>query len=220
MNNWNYTSTGQADLLIMPEVTYSGVDSVSLSFDLAAAPFKAAGPFDTLEVLVTKDCGNNFTSVYKKSGNTLRTTTAQPTEFIPVSPLQWRHEVIDLTQFALQSPIIVAFRAVNNKENNIYIDNVNLNTRTLPAALKQQGYLVLPSPFTSSFTVWHYQEPANLRYVNVYTSSGQLVWSQEYNGNASRNINVDLSTRSSGLYYIKLGYAEQKDNKTIKVIKQ
>ena len=60
---------GRIDELYSPQVTYAGVDSVTLSFDVAAAATTDGSPTDTLEVLITKDCGNTFTSVYKKWGD-------------------------------------------------------------------------------------------------------------------------------------------------------
>jgi hypothetical protein len=213
VNTFNYNGIGQRDLLALPLVNYSGVDSVKLSFDLAAASFRAPGqPMDTLEVLVTTDCGNTYTSVYKKWGNELRTLTAgQNTEFFPTASAQWRKEAVDLTQFVNQSPILVLFRMTNNKENNVFIDNINLNTITLPALLKQQGYLVLPTVFQSSFTIWHYRQPANLKYVNIFNATGQLVWSRVFNGNANTTMQVDLNGKPSGMYFVRMGYSDRGD---------
>src|SRR5262249_33042639 len=155
---------------------YSGVDSVTLSFDVAAASFGDASPTDTLEVLITKDCGNTFTSVYKKWGTALQ-TVGNPVagEFIPASATQWRTETVDLTTIALSGPAQVVFRNTNNNKNNIFIDNINLKTRILPSRLKRENVIVLPNPFRNQFTVWHFQPPVDLRYISVYSSSGQLI---------------------------------------------
>jgi hypothetical protein len=220
VNTFNYASVGQSDYLISPSVNYTNVDSVTLSFDVAAASFRTAGPADTLEVLITRDCGNSFTSVYKKAGNDLRTTTAQASEFFPLSGNQWRKEFINISQFAASSPIMVMFRTANTKENNIFIDNINLNTATLPAALKEQGYLIAPTVTRNNFSVLSFQQAPNLKYINVYNSVGQLVWSKQYSGNASNNEVVDIFNQAAGLYIVKLGYTDESRNVSQKVIKQ
>jgi hypothetical protein len=189
VNTFNYTGSGQQDTLATPTVSYSGVDSVTLTFDVASA--SAAN--DELEIRVTADCGNTFQTVYKKSGANLRTVSTQTGEFIPTANGQWRNERVDLTAFLNQSPIQVRFITKNNKENNIFIDNVNITTRTLPDILKQQGYLVLPTIFRDGFTLWHYLQPTTLKFVNVYNAAGQLIWASNYNGDASRYIQVDMS---------------------------
>ena len=220
VNNYNYAFPGRIDDLYTPRVTYSGVDSVSVSFDVAAASFTDGSPTDTLQVLVTKDCGNTFTSVYKKWGTDLQTVgTAITGEFIPASSAQWRTETIDLTTIAPIGPTQIVFRNTNNNKNNVFIDNVNFKTRILPARLKREGLLVLPNPFRNQFTVWHFQPPTDLKYISVFSSAGQLVWSKQFNLTASKQEIIDLSTRSSGVYIVKLGYADPNHNISLKVVK-
>jgi hypothetical protein len=227
VNTFNYAGNGQRDDLSTPIISYAGVDSVRLSFDLAAATYSYPGstavPIDTLEVLVTKDCGNTFTRVYRKWGNELQTindpNNPQTGEFVPGSTMQWRRENLDLTQYAGQSPLQVIFRVTNNSENNIFIDNVNFSTQTLPAQLKQNGYVIAPTSFRNSFRIWHFQTPSSLRYVNVYNGTGQLVWSKQYTGNADRQMWVDLSGKAAGVYLVELGYTDSNRNVTQRVTK-
>jgi hypothetical protein len=220
VNNYNYSLTGRSDDLYTPQVNYSGVDSVSLSFDVSAAGSSTGSPTDTLQVLVTRDCGNTFTSVYKKWGSALQTVAGtQPGEFIPSSGSDWRTETIDLTTIAPNGPAQIIFRNTNNNRNNIFIDNVNVKTRILPPRLKREGLLVLPNPFRSQFTVWHYQPPADLRFISVYNSVGQLIWNKQFNGSAQKQETVDLSNRSAGVYIVWLGYADSNHNVSVKVVK-
>jgi hypothetical protein len=224
MNTFNYTVMGERDALVTPNVNFSDVDSVKLTFDVAAAIFANTGtvPLDTLEVLISKDCGNSFTSVYKKWGQELQTVTLPSTpvtEFFPTAPSQWRNETIDLTGFGGSGPVMVFFRTTNNFENNIFIDNVNLTTRILPDRIKQQGYLILPTPFTSTFNVWFVQPPTDLRYINVYNSIGQLVFTKEFNGTTINVHNVNLANKASGIYFVKLGFEDESKNVSERVIK-
>lgn len=220
VNNYNYPLLGRVDDLFTPRVTYSGVDSVSLSFDVAAANYSSSSPTDTLQVLLTKDCGNTFTSIYKKWGADLQTVgILPPGEFIPTSATDWRTETIDLTTIALSGPTQIIFRNTNNNKNNIFIDNVNFKTRILPARLKREGLLVLPNPFRAQFTIWHFQTPTDLRFISVYSSTGQLVWNKQFNGQAMKQEVVDMSTRSAGVYIVQLGYADANHNVSVKIVK-
>jgi len=222
IRNFTYSFTGRVDDLYSPIMNYSAVDSVLLSFDLAAATGSVTGsnPLDTLEILVTKDCGNSVTSVYKKWGSDLQTiNNSLTTEFIPNND-QWRRETIDLTKNNIPAGAIqVIFRATTGFGNNVYIDNVNLIVKTLPVKLKEQGYLILPNPFTSEFNIWHLQPPTDLRYVTIYNSVGQMVWKQQYNGNAAKIITVDLGRQSAGIYIVNLWYNNKAKNIKEKIIK-
>jgi hypothetical protein len=227
INSRQYLSMGQRDDLATPVINYSGVDSVILSFDLSAAQFSypgaTASQMDTLEVLATTNCGATFTSVYKKWGEELQTigdpNYSQTTEYAAIRNAYWRNERIDLTRFANQTGIQLVFRATSNRGNNIYVDNINVSTKVLPAALKQQGYLVLPTPFQNSFNLWHVQTPTSLRFVNVFNSAGQRVWSRTYPDGGQKVINVDLTGQAAGTYVIQVGYDDANRNVTQRVVK-
>lgn len=219
VKNYSYAFIGRIDELYTPQITYAGVDSVALSFDVAAAEVSPGSPTDTLEVLVTKDCGNTFTSIYKKWGADLQTVDNVQNEFIPSSSSQWRTETVDLTKIVPTGPVQIVFRNTNNNKNNIFIDNVNLKTRILPGRLKREDLLVLPNPFHDQFTVWHYLPPTDLRSISIFNSIGQLVWSKQFNGTANKQETIDLSNRSAGIYFVKLGYTDSNHNITIKLVK-
>jgi hypothetical protein len=76
----------------------------------------------------------------------------------------------------------------------------------LPAALKQKGYLVVPTAFQNNFAVWHYQQPASLKSIRVFDASGRMVWSKQYSGNADRYITIDLTGKSAGTYFVHLDH--------------
>lgn len=216
--NFSNTATTAVDEMYTPVINYTGIDSLFLKFDIAASP-NGLDHKDTLEILVTRDCGNSFTSVYKKWGSSLQTTTELQTGEFQPNPQQWRTDSINLTQYASQSPLQIVFRNINRNRNNIYLDNIEVKTITLPARLKQDGLLLLPNPFKDNFTVWHFRPPLTLQYISVYNSTGQLVWKKEYSGNAGTIINIDLHGKPAGIYIVQLGYKAPGINTTYKLIK-
>lgn len=220
MNNYSYSQKKQPDMLISPIVLpESNIDSVLLHFQLSATTYNYPGstsiPLDTLEILVTSDCGKTFTSVYKKWGNQLQTINdpnfSYGSEYYPLSKSQWREEIVDLTPLLskIGKGFQVAFRNVNNTQNNIFVDDINLFTKQLPTKLKAQGYLISPNPFEKSFTIWHLKQPTDLRSIGLYNSVGQLLQSWEYDGNASSNINMDMSKYATGTYIVQLKYSNR-----------
>ncbi|HYH13643.1 MAG TPA: zinc-dependent metalloprotease, partial [Flavisolibacter sp.] len=228
INNFNYSSFEQKDDLYTPTFQFDRVDSVKLNFDLSAAIFSNHNdwnmPFDTLEILVTKDCGNTFTSVYKKWGAELQ-TLGQPArphtdEFFPISTSQWRSEEVDLTQFKDAGSILVAFRNTTNYENNIFIDNVRLRTRTIPAALREKGYLLINDRLNGEFALWLYQNHDKLNYLAVYNSVGKMVWKKEFNNNADAYIPVNLQGQPAGIYFVKWGFTGESRTVTERILIQ
>lgn len=226
IDNYNYNANGTNDDLESPQLTYSGIDSAFLTFQLAHASYLYPGStglaLDTLQVLVTKDCGQTFNVVYNKWGEDLQTVSnpnAPFTDlFIPTAS-QWRKEAVSLTQVLGNSGSAqVIFRSKGNFGNTVFLDDIQITTKTLPARLKQNGYMIAPNPFDGSFAIQHYLAPKNLRGIQVTNAAGQLIWSQNYSGNAQSYITVNLSRYASGMYTVKMIY----DNKVIteRVIKR
>ena len=226
IRNYRFNSNGKPDDLYSPLVQVGAIDSVYVHFDVAHVTSKFPGstsiPLDTLEVLLTTDCGKTLQPVYKKWGEDLQTVgdpnfpytyPANDTiGFIPAGIWQYRTELLDLTKMIpLNTEFQLVFRSMSNKGNNIYLDNIHISTVTLQPRLKQNGFLISPNPFDGAFNVRHFFPPPNLKAIQVTNAAGQLILERIYNGNASNNIRIDLHTKAKGIYQIKLLY----DNKVI-----
>jgi hypothetical protein len=129
--------------------------------------------------------------------------------FTPNNLSQWKNVNIYLSPFISDKNFQVYFVAKSNKQNNVYIDNINIYTKTLPKRLKDQGYLIYPSPFTNSFIIRNYRVPTTLRSIGVYNSVGQLVWAKDVNGTANTEMTVDIGRLAAGVYIVKLRYLEK-----------
>ena len=228
-NDFANTSVDRVDDLVTPNYSYSGIDSIFLTFNLAhitkTLPVTTGSRIDTLTVLLSKDCGNTFTTVYKKYGEELQTVNdpnfqVSMNNFIPFSD-QWRKDSVNLGQWlgATEPLFQVVFRFSGNMENNFYLDDVNIRSEILPTKLKNDGYLILPNPFRTTFGVWHYQSPTSLRYINVYNAVGQLVYSRRFPSGGDKLVQIDLSNKAAGTYTVSLGYDDSNRNVNVQVVK-
>jgi len=222
MRNLDYAQNGPIDDLITPVVHVTG-DSAFLFFYVAAAvqsdPAGNNRYWDTLQVLVSYDCGQTGTPVYKKWGGQLITdSTPVLTEFIPrVS--QWRRDSINLTPYIHRGPFQVIFRNTTNFENNIYLDDINLITRQTNPILKEEKVLVVPNPTSGSVQVQFLDYPDQLKAVAIYNSIGQLVQKKTAaDVNAENRIEFNLAHAPNGIYFVKILYADhQRVKKIIKI---
>ncbi|MFM7668291.1 MAG: PKD domain-containing protein, partial [Bacteroidota bacterium] len=145
-DNYNFDDSGNSDEMRLPKLNFSGYSAAQMTFHVAYAPFTQNGQIfaDGLQVLVSTDCGTNWTSVYNKSGGTvaagnLPTVAPITTQFTPTSA-QWRQETVDLTSYVGQSNVIIAFKNMAAYGNRLFIDNINLTGTAVP------------TPPTASFT--------------------------------------------------------------------
>lgn len=221
IRNYNYTA-GTIDKFVSSIVTGNpAYDSLFVSFDYAYATGTTAVLPDTLELQVTTDCNQSFTTAWKKWGTDLQ-TIANPNNstgarFTPHST-DWAHAKIYLSPLVGNNDFQVNFVSKGNMQNNLYIDNIHIYGKTVPALLKQQGYLFYPSPFNQQFIIRNYEVPTTLQSAAIYNSAGQLVWLKNYKGNAYTEMPVDLGSLAPGVYIVKLQYT----NKTIvdRIVKQ
>ena len=210
IRNFDYPVANTVDKFVSPEITgISAFDSLFVSFDLAYAlgANGANGNIDTLELQVSRDCGQTFSTVWKKSGSDLQTTTSGG-RFTPTAN-DWKNIKVYLTPFVSSPSFQLYFVAKSNKQNNLYIDNINVYGITLPQRLKDQGYLIYPNPFLNSFIIQHYLPPINLEKITLYNSIGQAVWEKIVDGQGSSLITVNVGNLSPGVYVLNLTYKDK-----------
>jgi hypothetical protein len=215
MMNLNYLSVGEKDYLRSPTVNIANTDSAFVSFQVAAATYSGATTqntvWDTLQVLISTDCGKTYTSVYKKWGSSLITRSgATRTTFTP-SPSEWRREEINISQFISSGNILVAFLNINGNQNDVYLDDINIRTVTVNPNLKEEGFLVTPNPTDGAVSVQFYPHPAGLKGVYIYNVSGQKVAERLItNGVVNTNIyDFDLKHASAGMYFVRAVFEDK-----------
>lgn len=131
----NYTSNvnGIRDGLWTSKYDFSAVTSATIQFDVAYARYDATYS-DTLEVLVSTDCGLTWTSAYLKGGTTLATAPDYTANIFTPTSAQWRTESVVITpQVAGQGNIMFNFANHGHWGQAIYLDNINIQyTATAP----------------------------------------------------------------------------------------
>ncbi|KAA9036617.1 T9SS type A sorting domain-containing protein [Ginsengibacter hankyongi] len=218
IRNFDAPTSNTEDKFYSPVIKFDPkVDSFFVSFDYAYSqgatyPGSTNMPMDTLELQITQDCGQTFTTIWKKWGADLQTigdpNLPSATSFFP-GPTQWKNINIYLSPVIGNKNFQVYFTAKSNAQNNLYIDNINIYSKILPQRLKDQGYLLYPSPFRNSFIIRNYTVPTTLQSVAIYNSVGQMVWMKNYNGTGYTEMPVDLSNEAPGVYIVKLKYTDK-----------
>ncbi|MFN3345912.1 MAG: choice-of-anchor D domain-containing protein, partial [Chloroherpetonaceae bacterium] len=129
--NFYNASGGRAEVLRMPFIDLTGTTNPILNFDVAYRSF--SGEDDRIEVVVSTDGGATYLVgspvLYNKSRNStpsLATLGNSSGEFTPTAASDWRHETVDLSQFAGQTDLLIGFRATSAYGNNAWIANVTI----------------------------------------------------------------------------------------------
>jgi hypothetical protein len=214
----NYTPlASQKDGLRSPKIdltTNSG--SAKLGFDLA---YRVRGGsnllMDSLNIYISDDCGANYTKVYSKWGEALKTVTQIGPDFEPVSRQDWKREYVDLSMFVNQE-IVIQFESVNRKGNNLYLDNISVfEGQVDPLTLSEEllfTFKISPNPTVATLLIE--LEKIDLYTFKVYDLTGKIILNGTFNANL---FELDLTNTPSGMYYISLFTGQE--NLTQKFIK-
>jgi hypothetical protein len=197
--------------MISPLVIRGNPDSVFLDFDLAANTSIVSKP-DTLEIAISWDCGKNWQSVYKKWGSTLSTADRNTSaSFEPLNATEWRKERIDLTSMVNgKNTFMTRFVNIGNGNNNVYIDNVNITSITLPQRLKDQGHLLYPNPASTNTAIQFFPAISNLKSIQLSDAKGGIVLSYQYKTGQSLNFQqINLAGLPAGVYFLNIQFTDK-----------
>ena len=188
--------------LDMPMINITGVTNPALEFEYAYAYYP--GYYDSLNVLISSDCGVSWQSLFYKGGYSLKTAPATYNYFWPTAA-QWKHETISLAAYT--GEVMIRFRKICGWSNNLFIDAVSVaqSTGISTIALNETGISIYPNPTTDYI---YMSETGNIA---LFDFSGKLLL-EEKNTNK-----LDISALPAGMYFLRVG-----DNlkQTFKVIKE
>ena len=209
MNNEDYAANGEIDDLVLPTIDLSYSSSIDLTFDYAYSlwtdPTSNPNYSDTLQVLVSNDCGDTWQKIWEKAGTALVTTTPvfSGSAWIPNSNNDWNSESIALNNYANENDFVIKFRNINDFENNLFLDNINvtLDGSTYIDEKNKKTLDVYPNP-TDKYVNVNYD---GLK--QIFTILGEKLFE------TNENI-INVSSLSKGVYVIKI------ENMSMRFIKE
>ncbi len=129
LNSHSYSGSLEESDLLQLYLDMENLQSAELRFDVAYSAY-SLGFAETLRVYASKDCGENYSKIYEKSGLELATSSAYQTEdWRPKNCNDWRTEIVDLSQFA-GAKTQLYFEAINRNGNNLFLDNIYIHDKS------------------------------------------------------------------------------------------
>jgi len=209
-----YYAIGQRDRLISPAFNLEGIGSASLGFQYSYAQRITEGA-DSLLVMVSPDCGNSWVTVFADAENgsgNFATHEFIDDDFWPTNYEDWCMAGwgapcinLDLSQWAGQPNVKVAFETYSFFGNPMIIDNVTISqfVGQEENAISEKEVKVFPNPAGKHFKVLL---PDNYTFSEIIMVNqlGQIVYQSKTDG-VSNIIEVNLgSDLQSGMYFLKI----------------
>lgn len=202
---YNYSSSGQIDDLISPLINLdvNAIEDPVLSFNVSYDQYQTYE--DSLEVSITTDCGATWTSLYKKYGDVLETSSTKGSNVAPSSVDEWRLETIDLSAY-LGEVVKFRFRSTNDYGANIYLDDVSVNGTLLNTTVEKlqtsvQPPMLYPNPASQQIRFRNVAAGAKISLINQL---GEIVRMETLGENESLNV----QGLNKGLYVVLIQMGE------------
>lgn len=214
-----FNTLGAVESFSSPVMDLSSASRPMLTFDLAFNYHRYTPPYflqtvdfaDTLEILISTDCGQSYQQLYRKGGADLATAdnpilnplSVQQCFFVPADSNDWRREIIDLSGYKSSTEAIIKFNYISALGGSIYIDNIDISDEWATSVAEADSYIdisVYPNPAVNAVSVDYPAKPGDR--VEVYHLSGALVVAQPVDQAGKQEI--DVSSLESGYYLVKV----------------
>ena len=183
-DNYNLDAAGARDEMWCPRLTFAALSTCTLTFDVSYARYDATYT-DTLQAMISTDCGATWTQIWIKGGTTLATVPDQTTQFTPTNA-QWRAESVNLNTYVGSSSVIVKFVNRGHYGNCLFVDNINITgaAAALPSATFTASATTVcagtPLSFTSTSnggpTSWTWTFPSGTPPTATTQNVASVVW--------------------------------------------
>lgn len=226
INLREYFSIGQRDRLISPIFNLESMNNAALGFMHAYAK-RYEQVADSLIVMVSGDCGQSWTRVFAdaENGSGNFATHELVDDFWPTTITDWclagwgaSCNDIDISQWAGQPNVRVAFESFSFQGNPLFIDNMTISqfVGQEESLVDASDVKVYPNPSTGTF---HIVLPKDHSFADVQmvNQMGQTVLQQTIVP-GSNSVEIQSEQKlNAGLYFLKISNKSQRISKKVLV---
>ena len=184
---------------ISPVIKITDLPKLLLSFRVSYA--KRMGLNDRLKVLVSPTCGDDYSiTLFNAESDSLAVTTIE-SAWTPHSTNDWKYFSIDIdpTPFVSENELRMAFVFVNGNGNNLYIDDIVLQS----GETKNRKYFTAyPIPANRQVNIkLKFETFADIT-IKFFDMSGKLLTKETHKKAVNQVVNYDSSLMREGIYFV------------------
>jgi hypothetical protein len=205
-------SAGEVVEIITPKVNMSTAPGLYVSFNYAHAQYQSSDDFLAFEA--SRDCGENWETIWSSSGSNLATAPPSNNRFFPnhsSTNTDWRKIPLFMSSYSNDTEVIFRFRAVSDFGNTLWIDDINIGGASVSveeiAAENGIEFVptieVFPNPARDIVSIKFELDSESNIDVQIVNALGQNVVSQSYtNQDGSVQKDLAISHLAAGMYNV------------------
>lgn len=197
---------------VSPYLNLRTISNPKLRFNWAYSPLTSNGATDSIVVLISEGCEDNFIPLYIFYGPDF-TSTKNPRALFSPDATEWNTTEINISNFMNTAGVRIKFVAYSKGINTFYVDNINI---------LQSSYVltatVFPNPTNDVINIkMVYDGTKTIDYI-VYNVLGQLIFKATDQDVYSYTKQIDLSSLAAGVYLVQVSDGGKK--RVYKIVKQ
>ncbi len=206
INNLINTNYGQSDALILPTFDFTSFTGTPYLFFKWAYAKSDVNYSDELLVLISNDCGVNWTQIFYRTGTAMTTGPTQTTPYIPTASTVWKTANINLATYATYQNVQIKIVNVTDGGNNLYIDNINLGINLISVEqINHENYMTLfPNPAKNNFTIKFPNNIGKTLQLSLIDISGRILYQNNRVINSSAENFILPPDLSKGIYFVSI----------------
>lgn len=203
---------GLHDWLVLPMSDFSEANVAAIQYKIAYASNELNNEF--LRVWVSINEGESFDYLIESLTSEQMATHHSVTEWNPVNKDDWENRFIDLSEFAGEENVLIAFETIDGDGNNIYLDDIELFIADEPnmAEIEEDKMAVYPNPITDVYSRISFnlneKQDINIRIIDV---AGNIISNQKFTNVLNQTYPLELGTHRAGIYIIQATGASYND---------
>jgi uncharacterized membrane protein len=197
---------------VSPYLNLKTTPNPKLRFNWAYSPRPNNTVTDSIVVLISEGCEENFIPLYRFYGADFSSTQNPRALFAP-DPSEWNTTEINLSPYMNTSAVLIKFISYSKGINTFYLDNINI---------LQSSYVfnanVFPNPTNDVLNIAMVFDGVKTIDYTVYNVLGQLIFKATDPDIYSYTKKLDLTSLAVGVYLVQVSDGDKKS--IYKIVKQ
>ena len=212
----SYGGAGDEVSLMIGEVDGGAIKDAGVKFGYAYAALNASSS-DKLELMVSNDCGNTWTTKWSKTGTELNPFGTSSTNIlVPTLEANWNDAYVNL---GMTGDLMVKFKVTTNRGNSLWLDDIQImSTTSTGAQLTSVSKIVTyPNPVNDNLSIDISSDDASSVNIKIIDITGKVIMDL-----GSKELQIGLNTVSintsglaSGMYNLEVSSTEGSNVKRI-----
>jgi hypothetical protein len=108
-----------------------------------------------------------------------------------------------------ESSVKIAFQYIANDASNVYLDNFKLEENngsiTKISSIEKDKLIIYPIPSNNRIFINYNNQSESILNIKIFNLNGRTVYfSKFYNKSEGNQVSIDISTLSTGMYFIEI----------------